>query len=79
MLDVLQREGLGSHHSSQCLRIDEGVWGPLQLSGRKAVVVYMQGRGFNSFASNMIKLSVNETEWSSQNPRSYPLYFDLKI
>ena len=38
MLDVLQREGLGSHHSSQCLRIDEGVWGPLQLSGRKAAV-----------------------------------------
>ena len=31
-------------------------------------------RGFNSFASNMIKLSVNETEWSSHNPRSYPLY-----
>ena len=34
----------------------------------------MQGRGFNSFASNMIKLSVNETEWSSHNPRSYPLH-----
>ena len=25
----------------------------------------MQGRGFNSFASNVIKLAVNETEWSS--------------
>ena len=27
---------------------------------RKAVVVYMQDKGFNSFASNVIKLSVNE-------------------
>ena len=32
---------------------------------RKAVVVYMQDRGFNSFASNIIKLSVNEAKWSS--------------
>ena len=31
----------------------------------KAVVVYMQDRGFNSSASNMIKLSVNDTKWSS--------------
>ena len=27
---------------------------------REAVVVFMQDRGFNSFASNMIKLSVSE-------------------
>ena len=39
-------------------------WGPF-LEGRQAVVVYIQDRGFNSFASNMIKLSVNETKWSS--------------
>ena len=32
---------------------------------RKAVAVYIQDRGFNSFASNMIKPSVNETKWSS--------------
>ena len=32
---------------------------------RKAVVAYMQNRGFNSFASNIIKLLVNEAKWSS--------------
>ena len=26
---------------------------------------YMQDRGFNSFASNIIKLLVNEAKWSS--------------
>ena len=30
-----------------------------------AVVVYMEDGGFNSFATNMIKLSVSETKWSS--------------
>ena len=39
-------------------------WGPF-LEGRQAVVVYIQDRGFSSFASNMIKLSVKETKWSS--------------
>ena len=38
---------------------------PDDYRARKAVVVYMQDRGFNSFASNMIKLSVNDTKWSS--------------
>ena len=33
---------------------------PDNKRARKAVVVYMQDRGFNSFASNMRKLSVNE-------------------
>ena len=28
----------------------------------KALVVYMQDRGFNSFTSNMIKLSLSETK-----------------
>ena len=47
----------------------ERAWGPFlerpdNWRARKAVVVYMQGKGFNSFASNMIKLSVNETKWS---------------
>ena len=32
---------------------------------RKVILVYMQDRGFNSFASNMIKLSVNEPKRSS--------------
>ena len=39
----------------------------------KAVVVYMQGRSFNSFASNMIKLSVNETKRSSLLARAHAL------
>ena len=34
--------------------------GPDNWRAPKAVVVYMQDRNFNSFASNMIKLSVNE-------------------
>ena len=32
--------------------------GPYNKRARTAVVVYMQDRGFNSFASNMIRLSV---------------------
>ena len=45
----------------------------------KAVVVYMQGRGFNSFASNVIKLSANETTWSSllARTRALILYFSI--
>ena len=42
----------------------------------------MQDRGFNSFASNMIKLWVKETKWSSLLARTRALiflYFDLKI
>ena len=39
----------------------------------------MQGRGFNSFASNMIKLSVNETEWSSLLARTRALILYLSI
>ena len=38
---------------------------PDNQRARKAVVVYMQGRSFDSFASNMIKLSVNERKCSS--------------
>ena len=45
----------------------------------KAVVVYMQGRGFNSFASNMTKLSVNETEWSSLLARTRALILYILI
>ena len=46
---------------------------PDNQRARKAVVVYMQGRSFNSFASNMIKLSVNETKWSSLLARAHAL------
>ena len=35
---------------------------PDNWRARKAVFVYMQDRSFNSFASNMIKLSFNETK-----------------
>ena len=36
-------------------------------------MVYMQDRGFNSFVSNMIKLSVYETKWSSLLARTLAL------
>ena len=43
----------------------------------------MQDRNFNSIASNMIKLSVNEKKmeyFASQDPHySYSFYFDLNI
>ena len=39
----------------------------------------MQGRGFNSFASNMTKLSVNETEWSSLLARTRVLIVYISI
>ena len=45
----------------------------------KAVVVYMQDRGFNSFASNMIKLSVSETKWSSLLARTRALILYISI
>ena len=46
---------------------------PDNQRARKAVVVYMQGRSSNSFASNMIKLSVNETKRSSLLARAHAL------
>ena len=58
---------------------------PDNQRARKAAVVYMQDRGFNSFASNVIELSVNETKWSSSVARTRALilysslYFDLNI
>ena len=39
----------------------------------------MQDRGFNSFASNMIKLSVNETKWSSLLARTRALILYISI
>ena len=39
----------------------------------------MQDRGFNSFASNMIKLSVNETKWSSLLARTSALILYISI
>ena len=52
---------------------------PNNYWARKAVVVYMQDRGLNSFASNMIKLLVNETKWSSllARTRAFILYISI--
>ena len=67
------------------------VWGGQEYSGLglvsrkyrsracKAVLVHMQDRGFNSFASNMIKLSVNETKWSSLPARTRALILYISI
>ena len=52
---------------------------PDNQRARKAVVVYMQGRSFNSFASNMIKLSVNETKRSSLLARPTPLFLIFRF
>ena len=42
-------------------------------------MVYMQDRGFNSFASNVIKLSVDETKWSSFPGRTLALLLYISI
>ena len=39
----------------------------------------MQGKGFNSFASNMTKLSVNETKWSCLLARPALLFFIFRF
>ena len=39
----------------------------------------MPDRGFNSFASNMIKLSVNETKWISFLARNLALILFISI
>ena len=59
-------------------QIQQVAWGqflesPDNQRVRKAVVVYMKDRSFNSFASHMIKLSVNETKWSSLLARTRAL------
>ena len=44
--------------------------------------MYIQGRGFNSFAGNMTKLSVDKTKWTGMLGSAYALYsidFDLNI
>ena len=47
----------------------------------QAISVYIKDRGFNGFASNMIKLSVNETKWNSllARTRSLILYISISI
>ena len=37
---------------------------PRSSAEEQAAVAYIQGRGFNSFADNTIKLSVNKTKWT---------------
>ena len=51
-------------------------WGPFLES---PVVFYRQDRGFNSFACNMIKLSVNETKWSILLARTRALILFISI
>ena len=45
----------------------------------KAFVVYMQDRSFSSFASNLIKPSVNETKWSILLARTRALILFISI
>ena len=52
---------------------------PDNYRARKAVVVYKQDRSFNSFASNMIKLSVNETTWNCLLARTRALILYISI
>ena len=54
-------------------------WGPFLEIPVRAVVVFMQDRGLNSFASNVIKLSVNETKRSSllAGTRALILYISI--
>ena len=46
---------------------------------RKAIVIYMQDKGFNSFISNMTNLLVNETKWSSLLARTRALILYISI
>ena len=52
---------------------------PIIDVARKAGLVYMHDKGFNSFASNMIKLSVNEIKWSSLLARTHALILFISI
>ena len=52
---------------------------PDNLQACKAVLVYMQDRGFSSFGSNMITRSVNETKWSSLLARIHALILHILI
>ena len=52
---------------------------PDNWRARKAGLVYMHDRGFNSFTSNMIKLSVNEIKWSSLLARTHALILFISI
>ena len=45
----------------------------------KLASFYIKDRGFNSFASNTIKLSVNETKWSSLLARTRALILYISI
>ena len=62
----------------------QNTWGPFLESlknwwAQYAVSVYIKEWGFNSFASNMIKLSVNESKWSSLTPRTHALILYISI
>ena len=69
----LRRNESKSNINDSCreqLRKTSGTRGPFlespdNIRARKDVVVYKHNRGFNIFASNMIKLSLHETKWNS--------------
>ena len=52
---------------------------PIINGPSKMSPIYIKDRGFNSFASNMIKLSVNETKWSSLLARTGALILYISI
>lgn len=54
----------------------------IERGGTSCCLTYIQDRGFNSFADNTIKLSVNKTKWTGfviLDPFFYSLGFDLNI
>ena len=50
-----------------------------QLTGPVSCLRLIKDRGFNSFASSMIKLSVSETKWSSLLARTRALILCISI
>lgn len=54
----------------------------IERGGTSCFLTYIQDRGFNSFADNAIKLSVNKTKWTGfviLDPFFYSLGFYLNI
>jgi len=64
-----KRFGPGDHFSKVPIINGPGKLSPFTL----------KDRGFNSFASNMIKLSVNETKWNSLLARTRSLILYISI
>ena len=52
---------------------------PIINGPSKMFAIYFKDCGFNSFASNMMKLSINETKWSSLLARTHTLTLYMLI